>query len=221
MASKALGWLVSPLVSDGPASGKLAVGGRPCSAFFPIVRRAARLSTVRAQAQEGGRNGEVLVTRENQGGAAVERRPKRLALDVSPFDSFLPMRTMRQMLDMMDRLFEDAMTYPGGVEVRAPWDIAEGEHEIKVRLDMPGLSKDDVKVSVEDDVLVVQAEEKKEGEGKDDAWVKRSYSSYDTRLQLPDGCEVDKVKAELRNGVLLVTIPKKEVQRKVIDVQIQ
>ena len=105
--------------------------------------------------------------------------------------------------------------------MRAPWDIVEDDNEIKMRFDMPGLSKEDVKVMVEDDMLVIKGETKKE-EGGDDAWKRRSYSSYDTRLQLPaDDCEMDKIKAELKNGVLYITIPKTKVERKVIDVQIQ
>lgn len=130
------------------------------------------------------------------------------------------MRSMRQMLDTMDRLFEDAMTFPGTTrDIRAPWDINEDENEIKMRFDMPGLSKEEVKVSVEDDILVIKGEVKKE-QGKDDSWSSRSYSSYDTRLQLPDDCEKDKVKAEMKNGVLYISVPKTKVQRKVIDVEI-
>lgn len=142
-------------------------------------------------------------------------------------DSLSPVRSMRQMLDTMDRLFEDAMTtFPGKtgeVAVRTPWDINEDEDEIKLRFDMPGLSKEDVKVSVEDDVLVIRGERRKEeGEEDDstDSWSRRSYSSYGTRLQLPDGCQMDKVKAEMKNGVLYISVPKGKVERKVIDVEI-
>ena len=108
------------------------------------------------------------------------------------------------MLDTIDRIFEDTMAFPGrsrdGGDIRAPWDVKDGDQEIKMRFDMPGLSKDNVKVSVEDDVLVITGEQKKEeGEGGGDSWKSSSYSSYNTRLQLPDDCEKDKVKAELEN----------------------
>jgi len=85
-------------------------------------------------------------------------------------DPFSPMRTMRQMLDTMDRLFDDAFMFPtssrgtsrdNSLSVRTPWDVMENEKEFKMRFDMPGLSKEDVKVSVEDDVLVIKGGHKK------------------------------------------------------------
>ncbi|KAL9251385.1 Small heat shock protein, chloroplastic-like protein [Drosera capensis] len=249
-ATKAMTTFSASLLLNTPLPNRKTLGGfRPWSVSFPVVaKRVPKLcgtrKMVKAQAKEnGGEKGskdasslsasfDIEVTKQvdiqdggGQGGAAVERRQRRPFLDITPMglvDSFSPMRSMRQMLDMMDRIFEDAMTFPGGVEVRAPWDVTEDDKEVKMRFDVPGLSKEDIKVSVEDcDTLVIQGEHKKEGgDDGDDSWARRSYSSYATRLELPDGCDVDKIKAELKNGVLFITIPKKEVDRKVIDVKI-
>eukprot|EP00252_Welwitschia_mirabilis_P004675 TRINITY_DN1496_c1_g1_i2.p1 TRINITY_DN1496_c1_g1~~TRINITY_DN1496_c1_g1_i2.p1 ORF type:complete len:149 (+),score=39.18 TRINITY_DN1496_c1_g1_i2:212-658(+) len=146
-------------------------------------------------------------------------------------DPFSPMRTMRQMLDTMDRLFDDALMVSPGSRfreasrpMRAPWDMVEDENQVKVRLDMPGLSKEDVKVSVEDDnVLVIKGSQNRDEQGKDEAdeWSAGSYASYNTRLLLPDYCDTQNIRAELKNGVLVVTIPKTKVESKVIDINVE
>ena len=141
------------------------------------------------------------------------------------------MRTMKQMLDTMDRMFEDSMAFPmrsgSAWNIRSPWDVQDGENEIKMRFDVPGLSKEDLKVYVEDDMLVIKGEQKQKQDeqahegGDNGSWSRQNYSSYQTRIDLPDNCEKDKIKADLKNGVLLITIPKTKVERKVIDVEIQ
>lgn len=239
MATKLLACCASPVASNNGIKYPTKPPGVPCASVpFPLANKANKLSrvaAVRAQAAAGD-NKETSVDVQqvsNQGnnttGTSVERRsPSRLAaLDVSPFgllDPMSPMRTMRQMLDTMDRLFEDSLGFPAGRNrnaggVRAPWEIHDEEHEIKMRFDMPGLSREDVKVSLEDDILVIKGEHKKQ-EDKEDSWSSRGYSSYNTQLQLPENCDKDNIKAELKNGVLYISIPKKKVERKVVDVEI-
>lgn len=150
------------------------------------------------------------------------------------------MRTMRQMVDTMDRLLSDEMAVLFPVmgrpprEIRAPWEIKDDENNIMMRFDMPGLPKEDVKVSIENDnVLVIRGQHKgqdqqqqqqqqgNENDTSSSPWSATSFTSYDTRLRLPDGCEKDKIKAELNNGVLYITIPKAKLERKVVDVHVQ
>ncbi|XP_066354334.1 26.7 kDa heat shock protein, chloroplastic-like [Miscanthus floridulus] len=213
-----------------------ASSGRARSLAAAPAAQENRDNSVDVQVSQNGGN-------RRQQGNAVQRRPRRAApLDISPFglvDPMSPMRTMRRMLDTMDRLFDDAVGFPMATrrspaaatgEVRLPWDIVEDDKEVKMRFDMPGLARDEVKVMVEDDTLIIRGEHKEEegddeaakgGSGGDGWWKQRSVSSYDMRLALPDECDKSKVRAELKNGVLLVTVPKTEVERKVIDVQVQ
>jgi HSP20 family molecular chaperone IbpA len=75
-----------------------------------------------------------------------------------------------------------------------------------------GLTKDEVKVTVEDgNTLQITGERNKEGVDKSDKWhrVERSQSKFLRRFRLPDNTNVDGVKAKVTNGVLTVTVPKK------------
>ncbi|KAL6508268.1 Small heat shock protein (HSP20) [Orobanche hederae] len=209
------------------AKNRASVG--PRSVFFPSACNISKrpLSVVRAQANGELKDSDVRVEVGGSQGTGVERRPWAPALGTSSFgflDTIYPMRSMRRMLDAMDRIFEDAMTFPGTStgDLRVPWDIHEDDSELQMRFDMPGLSREDVKVSVEDDILIIKGEGRNEQGNRDSRWSgERSFTSYDTKLQLPDFCDRDKVKAEMKDGVLYVYVPKTDKgQRKVIGVQI-
>eukprot|EP01018_Ginkgo_biloba_P010691 Gb_40446 [translate_table: standard] len=138
------------------------------------------------------------------------------------FDPFPASRTLNQMMDTVNRLFENFA--PSGTEMenfRTAYDVAEDEKSYKLRFDMPGLSKEEVKVSVEDGSLVIKGEHSEEA--KKENWSTRSYGSYNTRIILPDNVRLEDIKAEMKNGVLQVCVPKTEEESKqnVIDVKVE
>jgi HSP20 family protein len=141
------------------------------------------------------------------------------------------------MIDTMDRMMEDPFAYSGGwpsplpsegagySRGRTPWEIKEGETEYKMRFDMPGMTKEDVKVWVEDRMLVVKAEkvlENTEGQdnGEEEEWFAKSYGRYSYRIALPDNIQFEKTKAEVKDGVLYITIAKPSSPGKTLDINV-
>ncbi|KAL3352011.1 hypothetical protein AABB24_020213 [Solanum stoloniferum] len=93
----------------------------------------------------------------------------------------------------------------------------EDDKNYKIRYDVPGLGKNDVKIMVEDGILTIKGEhkEEKEEEGSDDeSWSSRSYGYYNNSIVLPEDAKVDEIKAEMKDGVLTITIPKSEKPKK-------
>ncbi|KAL6006289.1 hypothetical protein ACLOJK_040335 [Asimina triloba] len=96
----------------------------------------------------------------------------------------------------------------------------------KLRFEVPGLSKEELKITIEDGFLVIKGESKeeadRESEEEDDQWTVRSYGYYNTWLLLPEDAKVEEIKAELKNGVLNIAIPRSEERKKdVKEVEIQ
>ena len=90
-----------------------------------------------------------------------------------------------------------------GAVARRGWDVKEGKDALFLRMDMPGLGKEDVNVSVEQNTLIIKGQGGKESEDDESG---RKYSS---RIDLPDQLyKLDEIKAEMKNGVLKVVIPK-------------
>jgi HSP20 family protein len=102
-------------------------------------------------------------------------------------------------------------------------DIAEDDKEYTVKAELPGLSKENIKVSVEGGVLAITGERKVEKEEKDKKYhrIERSYGSFTRSFALPDDASGDKVSAEFKDGVLKVHLPKEEkAKSKSVEVKI-
>jgi len=157
--------------------------------------------------------------------------------DIVPSTSTAPLRSndspftlMRRFAREMDHLFEDFGDESGwhlprflgrGREllrreagfIPAEWsprvDVVEREGQFVVRADLPGMSKDDIKVEVSDGLLTIQGErtnEKKE-EREGSCYSECSYGSFYRAIPLPEGAEASKAAADFRNGVLEITVP--------------
>lgn len=94
--------------------------------------------------------------------------------------------------------------------------VKEEEDHYKLRYEVPGLAKEDVKIRVEDGVLRIigEAKNEEEEESDDEYWSSLSYGYYDTALVLPEDAKADEIKAELKDGVLYITIPRIEKVKK-------
>lgn len=103
-------------------------------------------------------------------------------------------------------------------------DITEDKENYFVMLDLPGVSKEDVKVSYADGQLSISGERKQEKESKDSKYhrVERAYGKYYRSFTLPQQVKEDKIEAEFKDGQLTVTVPKAgEAKPKELEIKIK
>ena len=137
-----------------------------------------------------------------------------------------PFRELVSMRDDMDRLF--GTFFGSNVDnFEKYWkpaiDIEESNGNLMVTAEIPGMTKEDIKVSVHNDVLTISGERKQENEKKEKMFhrIERCYGEFHRMIRLPATVNADKVKAVYKNGVLQVTLPKPEsLKPKNIDVEI-
>jgi HSP20 family protein len=91
-------------------------------------------------------------------------------------------------------------------------DVAETDSEITVSAELPGMDKDDVKLSLSDEVLTISGEKKFEEERKEKNYYlsERRYGSFQRSFRLPETVDRDKIDASFEKGVLTVILPKTE-----------
>lgn len=105
-----------------------------------------------------------------------------------------------------------------------PVDVFEEKDDIVVKAELPGMTKEDIEVSLTDHTLTIKGEKKKEEEVKEENYYRseRSYGSFVRTLELPTEVYTDKVKATFKNGVLEVRVPKtEEAKTKEIKVKVE
>lgn len=133
---------------------------------------------------------------------------------------FEPFRELAQMQDRINRIFGDAYTRrydDDDVMQRGEWmppvDIFEnGAEEIVLRAELPGVTKEDIDIRVENNTLTLKGERKRDAEVKNEQYhrVERSYGTFSRSFSLPSRIDSEKVRADFRDGVLSITLPVKE-----------
>lgn len=102
-------------------------------------------------------------------------------------------------------------------------DISETDAAYLVKGEIPGVKKEDVKVTIQDGMLTIQGERKQEKEekGKKFHRIERSYGSFARSFRVPDDTDESKVKAEFKDGMINVTLPKSaKAKAKAIEVSV-
>ena len=91
-------------------------------------------------------------------------------------------------------------------------DISETDDSFEVRAELPGVSKDDVQISVKDNLLTIKGEKRQEnvGDSKNYKRIERRYGTFERNFTLPPKVDADNIKAKFNDGVLTLSIPKPE-----------
>jgi len=102
--------------------------------------------------------------------------------------------------------------FDGGIKVPLA-NVSETSNEFKVELSAPGFKREDFKVEIEDGALIVSAEKQEEKKEEKENYKRKefSYNSFSRSFQLPENISEDKINAKYDNGMLNISIPKKEV----------
>ncbi|HSR50171.1 MAG TPA: Hsp20/alpha crystallin family protein [Acidobacteriota bacterium] len=129
----------------------------------------------------------------------------------------------------VQRLFDDAFSnffsrnYP---ETSRGWrpavDVSEDTDALVFTAELPGFAKGDIDISVEDGVLTLSGERTQERKDEEYHRIERSYGRFERSFTLPRNIDPDKISANLKNGLLVLTLPKREEAKpKQIDIKVK
>jgi HSP20 family protein len=190
-------------------------------------------SSGRSQGDGGnaGKSGAQGSAQASQSGGALSRSPGRRELSPLSGNPFEMMQQLSRDMDRMMSAFTGGSPFFGSSmrsllprnwqdEWAAPtmWmpriDIEQRGDAIRVRADLPGVRKEDVQIDVTEDGLTLSGERREEreegGEKQGYRAIERSYGSFYRTVPLPQGANLEQLKAKMKNGVLEITVPLSE-----------
>src|SRR3989449_8680123 len=127
-----------------------------------------------------------------------------------------PFRGATSLQDQINRVFKDVLERTGEESSLTAWapavDIYETEHELVVKADLPDVDPKDLDIRVENNLLTIRGERKFEKKVNEESYLRleRSYGSFARSFTLANTLNPDAIKAEYHNGVLTLSIPKRE-----------
>ncbi len=140
-----------------------------------------------------------------------------------------PFRELRDMQDTFSRFFPNwpARTRENWEEVGSTWspavDVVETEGDLVFTVEVPGFEKNEIDISVNNNLLAISGERKfEETEEREYRRVERWYGKFFRSFQIPSTVDAEKISANLKNGLLTLTLPKREEARpRQIQVSVQ
>ncbi len=135
---------------------------------------------------------------------------KRPSRDVYSWDPFDEIRRMQEYMEQLSRAFPALETGFRSETLSPLTDVAEENDKVIVTTDLPGIDKENVELSQRDNVLIISAGKGKEEETEKEGYLRkeRSFMRYYREIPLPEGVTEEGATAQLKNGVLTVTLPK-------------
>ena len=169
---------------------------------------------------------EVKVSKEQSLAKREAPVPSAFFRPMFPFGRYFglgPFGLMRELSGEMDRAFRGVIP---SAQLE-PWtptvDVQQCNGDLVVTAELPGLKKEDVKVELTDDSLVIQGERKHEHKEDHEGFhsFERSYGQFYRSIPLPEGAKTDMAKAELTDGVLKVSVPVAEAKKKTRQIPVE
>ena len=139
-----------------------------------------------------------------------------------------PFRELFDLRRGINELFDASFAAPGQEVALKAWtpavDVYEDENSFLIKLELPEVNRDDVKVSLNDNTLSISGERRVENEEKRENYhrVERTYGQFYRSFTLPPNVDATAINAQFKDGVLRLTLPKKEEAKpKQIEVKVQ